>query len=79
VTSDLTELVEYLARGLVRDPEAIEVRLLEGDPPLYEIRVAPEDQGRIIGREGRTIRALRLVVAAAARKAGGYASVEVVD
>lgn len=79
MTSDLTELVEHLARGLVRHPEALEVRLVEGDPALYEIRVAPEDQGRIIGREGRTIRALRQVVAAAARKAGGYATVEVVE
>lgn len=76
---DLVPLVTRLARRLVDDPDAVEVRALEGSPVLYEIRVAPSDRGRIIGREGRTIRALRLLVGAAARKAGTRASVEVVD
>jgi hypothetical protein len=79
LSTDLTDLVRHLARGLVRHPEALEVRVLDGDPVLYEIHVAQEDQGRIIGREGRTIRALRMVDGAAARKAGGSATVEVAE
>jgi predicted RNA-binding protein YlqC (UPF0109 family) len=79
LSSDLTDLVRHLVTGLVKHPEALEVRVLDGDPTLYEIRVDPEDQGRIIGREGRTIRALRMVVGAAARKAGGSATVEVAE
>jgi hypothetical protein len=77
--TDLTDLVRHLVGGLVQHPEALEVRVLDGDPVLYEIHVAQEDQGRIIGREGRTIRALRMVVGAAARKAGGSATVEVAE
>ena len=76
---DLTELVTDLVRRLVQHPEAVEVRVLEGSPVLYEVRVAPEDQGRIIGREGRAIRSLRLLVAAAARKAGVRATLEIAD
>jgi len=79
LSTDLTDLVRHLVGGLVKHPEAFELRVLDGDPVLYEIRVDPDDQGRIIGREGRTIRALRLVVGAAARKAGGSATVEVAE
>jgi predicted RNA-binding protein YlqC (UPF0109 family) len=79
MTQDLTPLVLDLARKLVDRPEAVEVAVRDGDTVLYELRVAPEDQGRIIGREGRTIRSLRALVSTAARKHGFRATLEVME
>jgi hypothetical protein len=79
MSQDLTAFVTDLIRRMVRHPEAVEVRLLEGSPVLLELHVAPEDQGRIIGREGRTIRALRTLVSMAARKAGVRATLELAE
>jgi predicted RNA-binding protein YlqC (UPF0109 family) len=79
VIDELTDLVSFLVRGLVDHPDAVEVRVHEGVPTLYEVQVAPEDQGRVIGREGRTIRSLRTLVQTAARKSGLRASLELVD
>ena len=79
MNADLTPLVLDLARKLVDRPEAVEVVVRDGDTVLYELRVAPEDQGRIIGREGRTIRSLRTLVGAAARKHGFRATLEVLE
>ncbi len=66
----MKELVEYVARFLVRNPDAVNVTETERDGvPTVELRVAEEDLGRVIGKEGRTAKALRaLLHAAAARK-----------
>lgn len=66
----MRELVEYVARLLVRNPEAVVVVETEREGvPTIELRVAEEDLGRMIGKEGRTAKALRTIVhAAAARK-----------
>jgi predicted RNA-binding protein YlqC (UPF0109 family) len=77
--NDLSELVRYLATQLTDDPDAVQVSVRDGAQVVYELRVAPEDQGRIIGREGRTIQALRTLVGAAARKSGGRATLELVE
>ena len=66
----MRELVEYVARLLVRNPEAIDIVETEREgTPTIELRVPGEDLGRVIGKEGRTAKALRAVLhAAAARK-----------
>jgi predicted RNA-binding protein YlqC (UPF0109 family) len=67
----LKELIEYLASSLAERPE--EVRAIESRDekgPLLLLTVAPEDQSRLIGKEGRTIRAMRSLLAASAAKTG---------
>jgi predicted RNA-binding protein YlqC (UPF0109 family) len=74
------ELVEFLARELVDDPDAVRVGESFDDRGVrYQLQVAPEDMGKVIGRSGRTARAIRLVVQAAARKQGTAATVDIVD
>ncbi len=78
---DLERLTDFLARSLVDDPESVEVSSTEPDDSRVdlEIRVAQEDMGKVIGRQGRTIRAIRNVVKAASVKAEKRVSVEVPD
>jgi len=76
----LENLLLVLARSLVDDPESVEVSGSETDSRVdLELRVAPDDMGRVIGRQGRTIRAIRTVVKAASVKEGKRVSVEVPD
>jgi uncharacterized protein len=63
----VTELLEFLVRALVEDPDAVEVEELEEDGDLiYEISVAEDDLGRVIGKGGRVANAIRTVAKAAA-------------
>lgn len=74
----LQNLVLILARSLVDDPESVEVSGTETDSRVdLEVRVAPDDMGKIIGRQGRTIRAIRTVTKAASVKLGKRVNVEV--
>ncbi len=76
----MKQLIEYLARALVDEPEAVEVRATSIDGAVfYDLKVAPGDIGKIIGRDGRTVNALRTVVQHAAQKKGEKARLEVVD
>ncbi|HEV3476600.1 MAG TPA: KH domain-containing protein [Rubrobacteraceae bacterium] len=76
--AELERLLLVLARSLVEDPDAVEVSGTETETRVdLELRVAPEDMGKIIGRQGRTIRAVRTVVKAASVKLGKRVSVEV--
>lgn len=82
----LEELASFLVRSLVDNPDEVEVSSTERDSTErddsrvdLEIRVAQEDMGRVIGRQGRTIRAIRSVVKAAAVKADKRVDVEVPD
>lgn len=62
----MVELIEYIARGLVQYPDEVEVR--EGDREgLFVLLLAPDDVGRVIGRRGRTAKAIRTVLRAAGR------------
>jgi uncharacterized protein len=76
--AELENLVLVLARSLVEDPDKVEVSGTESDSRVdLEIRVAPEDMGKIIGRGGRTIRAIRTVAKAASVRVGKRVNVEV--
>jgi predicted RNA-binding protein YlqC (UPF0109 family) len=73
-------LLEYLAEGLVEDPDAVSVEQFEDDGTVVlELCVGPEDYGRVIGRGGRTAHALRTVVKAAAAGEGSHVLVDIVD
>jgi predicted RNA-binding protein YlqC (UPF0109 family) len=73
------ELVEYVARGLVEYPDRVSVtEIPEGGGLIYELEVASEDMGKIIGRQGRMINSLRTLVKAAAVRRGVRVNVEVV-
>jgi len=75
------ELLEYLARGLVDDPDAVAVEQFEEDDGtvVLELSVGDEDYGKIIGRGGRTAHALRQVIKAAAVKHERRVLVDIVD
>ena len=76
----MKELVEMLTKKLVLHPEDVSVRVIEGeDRQTMELIVNPEDMGRVIGRSGRTINALRTLVSAAATKADVYVTLDVVE
>jgi predicted RNA-binding protein YlqC (UPF0109 family) len=74
-------LLEYLAQGLVDEPEEVSVEQFEEDDGtiVLELCVAEGDYGRVIGRSGRTAHALRTVVKAAAANAGDHVLVDIVD
>ena len=78
--STLENLLLVLARSLVEEPDKVEVSGSETDSRVdLELRVAQEDMGKIIGRGGRTIRAIRTVVKAASIKLGKRVNLEVPD
>ena len=74
-------LLEYLAQGLVDEPEEVSVEQFEEDDGtiVLELCVAPDDYGKVIGRGGRTAHALRTVVKAAATGEGCHVLVDIVD
>ena len=76
----MKELILVPARSLVDDPSQVSVEETADDrgEVVYEIKVAPDDMGKIIGRQGRVIKAVRTVVKAAAIRTGKRVSVEVV-
>ena len=77
--AELKELVEYITRWLVDDPSQVHVTEVSADNLImYELRVAPSDVGRVIGRKGRTANALRTVLRAAAGRRNRRVSLEIV-
>lgn len=80
-TENARLLLEYLAEGLVDDPDAVEVEQFEEDDgtTVLELSVGGEDYGRVIGRGGRTAHALRTVVKAAAAGERAHVLVDIVD
>jgi uncharacterized protein len=75
------DLLEYLARGLVEDPEAVRVTEVQDDDgaTVLELSVGPDDYGSVIGRGGRTASALRTVIKTAATKSKRRVFVDIVD
>ena len=75
----MKELLTYLAQNLVEHPEAVSVSETTGEETLLELRVAPEDMGKVIGRQGRIARYLRIVLKAAAQRRGEKVTMDIVD
>lgn len=75
----MKELVEVIAKALVTNPDQVSVVAAEENgATVYELRVSPEDMGKIIGKQGRIAKALRTVVKAAATRENKKVSVEIV-
>jgi uncharacterized protein len=76
----MKELVQYLARSLVTHPDAVEVKETEGEvASVLELRVAKEDLGRIIGKQGRTAKSIRTLLNAAASRTNRKIVLEIVE
>ncbi len=78
--STMKDIVEIFAKTLAEKPDQVQVREIEGERTVViELRVAPEDLGKIIGRQGRIARALRLLLTAMARKQNKRAVLEILE
>jgi predicted RNA-binding protein YlqC (UPF0109 family) len=76
----MRELVEQIAKCLVDDPDQVTVRAVEGEQvTVLELRVAPSDLGKVIGRQGRTARALRTILGAAGMKMRKRFTLEILE
>ena len=75
----MKELIEYIARSLVSEPDAVEVTetVEVGGRVVYHLQVAPDDKGKIIGRQGRVASAIRVLLRVAAVKNGSHAILEI--
>ncbi|HML94508.1 MAG TPA: KH domain-containing protein [Thermodesulfobacteriota bacterium] len=76
----LNELVSYIAKSLVDNPDKVEVREVAGEQTaVLELKVAPEDLGKIIGKQGKTAKAIRTILGAAAAKMKRRAVLEILE
>ncbi len=74
------DLVEYIAKSLVDDPAAVAVNVIEGEKStILELRVAPEDIGKVIGKHGRIAKAIRTVLQASTVRSGKRTVLEILD
>ena len=76
----MKELVETLVKALVKNPDAVTVSLVQkGNLEIYQVHVAPEDMGKVIGRQGRIAKEIRTIMKSVAQRSGKKVSVEIVD
>ncbi len=76
----MKELLTYVARNLVDHPDQVSVTEIDGDgETILELRVAPEDTGKVIGRQGRIAKEIRTLIRSVAQRSGTRVSVEIVD
>ncbi|MDL2274182.1 KH domain-containing protein [Oscillospiraceae bacterium OttesenSCG-928-G22] len=76
----MKELLTYIAKHLVDNPDEVSVtETMRGDDLLLELRVAPDDMGKVIGRQGRTSREIRTIMKSAGMRENRRVSVEIVD
>ncbi|MDR2371015.1 MAG: KH domain-containing protein [Treponema sp.] len=74
------DLVEYIVKALVDDPGSVEVSVVEGEKStILELRVAPDDIGKVIGKHGRIAKAIRTVLQAATARSGKHTTLEILD
>ena len=76
----MKELLTYIAKNLVDNPDEVSVTEKETDSePVFEVRVAEGDMGKIIGRQGRIVKEIRVLMRAVAQRQGKTVSVEIMD
>jgi predicted RNA-binding protein YlqC (UPF0109 family) len=74
------DLVEYIAKSLVDNPSQVVVNIVEGEKStILELRVAPDDIGKVIGKHGRIAKAIRTVLQAAIARTGKHTVLEILD
>ncbi len=77
---ELKELIEYIVKALVDNPEKVEVKEIAGEKSIiYELKVGEGDLGKVIGKEGRTAKATRTIITAAAMKQGKRTVLEIIE
>ncbi|MBL0712678.1 MAG: KH domain-containing protein [Desulfosarcina sp.] len=76
----MRELIDYIARALVDNPEMVEVSEIAGNQTsVLELKVAKEDLGKVIGKQGRTARAMRTILSAASAKIRKRTVLEIIE
>ena len=76
----MKELLLYMAKNLVDDPEAVSVNeIVDDEGKILELHVAPGDMGKVIGRQGRIAKEIRTIVKTVAQRTGEKVTVEIVD
>jgi predicted RNA-binding protein YlqC (UPF0109 family) len=76
----MKELVKFIAQSLVDNPEEVQVKEIEGEQTsVIELKVAKEDLGKVIGKQGRTARAMRTILSAASTKIRKRAVLEIIE
>ena len=74
----MKELLLYTAQNLVDHPEAVSVTEIDGEETTLELRVAPEDMGKVIGRQGRIAKEIRTIIKSVAQRRGQHVNVEII-
>ena len=74
----MKELLLYMAQNLVDPPDAVSVTEIEGEETTLELRVAPEDMGKVIGRQGRIAKEIRTIIKSVAQRKGQRVNVEII-
>lgn len=76
----MKELIEYIVKALVDSPDKVAVTEIAGEKSIiFELRVGEGDLGKVIGKEGRTAKAIRTIITAAAMKQGKRAVIEIIE
>jgi hypothetical protein len=76
----MKELIEFMAKALVDNPDQVNVQEIEGEQSsVIELRVAREDLGKVIGKQGRTARAMRTILSAASTKLRKRAVLDIIE
>ena len=74
------DLIVYVAKALVDEPDGVEVNVIEGDKStILELKVAADDVGKVIGKHGRIAKALRTILSATGTKTGKHIQLEILD
>lgn len=74
----MKELLLYMAQNLVDHPESVTVTEISGEETTLELRVAPEDMGKVIGRQGRIAKEIRTIIKSVAQRKGLHVNVEII-
>ena len=74
----MKELLLYMAQNLVDHPDAVSVTEIDGEETTLELRVAPEDMGKVIGRQGRIAIEIRTIIKSVAQRKGQRVNVEII-